>query len=213
MKIEVLETECASGINESITDMENSVSNYYSHPTAVIDNGAIIGTGSKLWHNVHVMEAANIGKECVLGQNVFVANKVILGDRVKVQNNVSIFSGVICEDDTFLGPSMVFTNVINPRSAIDRHEEFKETILKKGASIGANASIICGTVIGEYAFIGASAIVVNDVNPFELIVGNPGRAIGWMSKTGKRLFFDTNGVALCDGETYKLIDGLVKIEN
>ena len=154
---------------------------YFTHPTAVIDEGCSIGDGSKIWHFSHLMELAEIGKNCNIGQNVFIANNVVLGKNVKVQNNVSIYTGVICEDDVFLGPSMVFTNVINPRSAIVRKEEYKKTIVKKGASIGANATIICGNTIGEFALIGAGAVVTKNVMAYALVVGNPSKQIGWVS--------------------------------
>jgi UDP-2-acetamido-3-amino-2,3-dideoxy-glucuronate N-acetyltransferase len=185
--------------------------NYYAHDTAVIDPGAIIGNGSKIWHFCHIMPGAVLGEDCNLGQNVFVADDVILGNNVKVQNNVSIYAGVVCEDDVFLGPSMVFTNVYNPRSAVNRKGEYLSTIVRQGATIGANATIVCGIEIGAFAFIGAGALVRNDVPPYALIVGNPGRQIGWMSEHGERLHFDEQGEATCpgSGENYKLIDGAV----
>lgn len=157
------------------------------HPTAVIDSGAQIGEGTKIWHFSHVMPDSIIGKNCILGQNVMIAPQVILGDNVKVQNNVSVYTGVICEDDVFLGPSCVFTNVINPRSFINRKDEFKPTVVKKGASIGANATIICGITIGEYALIGAGAVVTKDVEPYALVVGNPAKQIGIVDKEGNRV--------------------------
>lgn len=179
---------------------------YFSHPTAVIDEGCTIGDGVKIWHFSHIMPNCVIGDNCNIGQNVVVSPGVELGKNVKVQNNVSIYTGVICEDDVFLGPSMVFTNVINPRSAIIRKEEYKKTIVKKGASIGANATIVCGNDIGEYAFIGAGAVVTKEVPAFALVVGNPSKQIGWMSEYGHRLHFNENGHAVCPegGETYKL---------
>jgi UDP-2-acetamido-3-amino-2,3-dideoxy-glucuronate N-acetyltransferase len=170
---------------------------YFSHETAVIDEGCIIGEGTKIWHFSHIMPNATIGENCNLGQNVVVSPNVVLGKNVKVQNNVSIYTGVICEDDVFLGPSMVFTNVINPRSAVNRKDEFKKTLVKKGASIGANATIICGITVGEYALIGAGAVVTKNVAPYSLVVGNPSKPIGWVSKNGHRLNFDENGLATC----------------
>lgn len=158
--------------------------NFYKHTSAVVDEGAVIGKDSKVWHFCHVMAGAVIGERCILGQNCFVANDVKLGDNVKVQNNVSIYKGVLCEDDVFLGPSMVFTNVINPRSAIEKKEEFKTTLVKKGASIGANATIICGVTIGQYALIGAGSVVTKDVPDFALFVGNPAKQIGWVDEEG-----------------------------
>lgn len=177
--------------------MNSSVKTYFAHPTAVIDEGAKIGVNSKIWHFSHIMPTAIIGKNCNLGQNVFVANKVILGDNVKVQNNVSIYTGVTCENDVFLGPSMVFTNVINPRSAVNRKNEYLRTTVGKGASIGANATIVCGNDIGEYAFIGAGSVVTKAVKPYALLVGNPARQIGWMSQHGSRLEFNKNKQATC----------------
>lgn len=170
---------------------------YYAHETAVIDEGCKIGKGTKIWHFTHIMTGCVIGENCNLGQNVVVSPEVILGRNVKVQNNVSIFTGVICEDDVFLGPSMVFTNVINPRSHILRRDQFQATLVKKGASIGANATIVCGNEIGEYAFIGAGAVITKDIPPYSLIVGNPGRHVGWMSEHGHRLHFDEKGIATC----------------
>ncbi len=185
---------------------------YYAHETAVIDEGAIIGKNTKIWHFCHVMNGAKLGEGCILGQNVFVANDVVLGNNVKVQNNVSLYTGVICEDDVFLGPSMVFTNVVNPRSGVVRRGQYSKTIVKKGASIGANATIVCGHDIGEYAFIGAGAVVTKTVKPYALMVGNPARQIGWMSEYGHRLNFDENNIAICpeSGEKYILEDGNVR---
>ena len=187
---------------------------YFSHPSAVIDDGATIGKGTKIWHFCHVMSTAILGEDCSLGQNVFVANGVRLGRNVKVQNNVSIYTGVICEDDTFLGPSMVFTNVINPRSAVIRKNEYKKTIVEKGASIGANATIICGNKLGRYCFIGAGTVITKDVPAYALMVGNPGRQIGWISQQGQRLDFDDHGIAVCSesGVRYKLEDGQVELD-
>ena len=184
---------------------------FYVHPSSIIDDNCQIGEGTKIWHFSHVMSGAVIGKNCNLGQNVVVSPKVVLGNNVRVQNNVSIYEGVICEDDVFLGPSMVLTNVINPRSAVSRKEEFKTTLIKKGASIGANATIVCGNTIGEYAFIGAGTVVTKDVPAYALIVGNPGRQVGWMSEFGQKLQFDKEGNATCSesGETYQLSDNQV----
>jgi UDP-2-acetamido-3-amino-2,3-dideoxy-glucuronate N-acetyltransferase len=172
-------------------------SNYFAHATAVIDEGCQIGNGTKIWHFTHVMTGAVIGERCNLGQNVVVSPQVVLGNNVKVQNNVSIYTGVICEDDVFLGPSMVFTNVINPRSAIARKDQYRTTLVEQGASIGANATLLCGITIGRYAFIGAGAVVTKDVAPYELVMGNPARHAGWMSEYGHRLHFDADGIATC----------------
>ena len=179
---------------------------YFVHETAVIDKNAVIGKGTKIWHFSHVMSDCIIGEHCNLGQNVVVSPGVKLGNNVKVQNNVSIYTGVICEEDVFLGPSMVFTNVINPRSAIARKDQYKTTLVEKGASIVANATILCGIRIGSYAFIGAGAVVTKDVKPYELVVGNPARHSGWMSEFGHRLEFDQAGIAECpeSKEKYKL---------
>ena len=170
---------------------------YFIHPTAIVDEGAVIGPGVKIWHFCHIMPGSIIGENCNIGQNVVISPKVILGKNVKVQNNVSLYEGVICEDDVFLGPSVVFTNVTNPRSAVIRKKEFKKTIVKKGASIGANATIVCGHNIGEYAFIGAGAVVTKEVAPYSLVVGNPAKHAGWMSEYGIKLFFDENNKAIC----------------
>ncbi len=179
---------------------------YFAHETAVIDEGCQIGEGVKIWHFSHIMPNCVIGDRCNIGQNVVISPEVILGKNVKIQNNVSIYTGVICEDDVFLGPSMVFTNVINPRSAINRKAEYAKTIVRKGASIGANATIVCGHDIGAYAFIGAGAVVTKTVLDYALVVGNPARQIGWMSEYGERLVFDNNGNATCpsSGEKYRL---------
>jgi len=184
---------------------------FFSHSTAIIDDNCEIGAGSKIWHFSHIMTNCIIGKNCNIGQNVVVSPKVILGDNVKVQNNVSIYTGVVCEDDVFLGPSMVFTNVINPRSAVNRKGEYLKTIVKKGATIGANATIVCGHDIGEYAFIGAGSVVTKEVPSYALVVGNPAKQIGWMSEHGHRLEFDESLKAICDGsgDVYKLNKGLV----
>jgi UDP-2-acetamido-3-amino-2,3-dideoxy-glucuronate N-acetyltransferase len=188
------------------------MNDYFVHETAVIDEGCEIGSGTKIWHFSHIMSKCKIGKGCNLGQNVVVSPNVVLGENVKVQNNVSIYSGVICEDDVFLGPSMVFTNVINPRSAIVRRGEYQNTLVKKGASIGANATIVCGNNIGEYAFIGAGAVVTKEVLPYALVVGNPSKQIGWISEFGHRLEFDEKGFATCieSGEKYQLKNNKVE---
>ncbi len=185
---------------------------YFSHPSAIIDDGCEIGQDTKIWHFSHIMPNCIIGKKCNIGQNVVVSPDVVLGSNVKVQNNVSIYTGVICEDDVFLGPSMVFTNVINPRSAVIRRDEYLKTTVKKGASIGANATIVCGNDIGEYAFIGAGAVVTKEVKPYALVVGNPSRQIGWVSEYGHRLNFDVNGAAICPEtkDVYLLINDAVK---
>jgi UDP-2-acetamido-3-amino-2,3-dideoxy-glucuronate N-acetyltransferase len=185
--------------------------NFFAHPTAVIDEGSEIGDGTKIWHFSHIMSNCKIGNNCNIGQNVVVSPEVILGQNVKIQNNVSIYSGVICEDDVFLGPSMVFTNVTNPRSAVNRRGNYEKTLVKKGASIGANATIVCGNDIGEYAFIGAGAVVTKTVKPYALVVGNPSKQIGWMSEYGHRLHFDTDGFAICpeSQEKYQLLNDKV----
>ncbi len=179
---------------------------YFAHPSAVIDKGCEIGEGTKIWHFSHIMPNCKLGKNCNLGQNVVVSPDVVLGNNVKVQNNVSIYTGVICEDDVFLGPSMVFTNVINPRSAVNRKSEYAKTHVGKGATIGANSTIVCGHDIGKFAFIGAGAVVTKTVPDYALVVGNPSRQIGWMSEYGHRLEFDASGMAVCkeSGEKYKL---------
>lgn len=178
---------------------------YYAHPSAIIDDGSIIGEGSKIWHFSHIMPGAEIGEACNIGQNVFIATGVKLGNNVKVQNNVSLYTGVVCEDDVFLGPSMVFTNVTNPRSAIIRKDEYKSTIVKKGASIGANATLVCGNEIGEYAFVAAGAVVTKPVKAFSLVAGCPAKHIGWVSEYGHRLEFDTYGEAVCKESGQKYI--------
>jgi len=185
---------------------------YFAHPTAVIDEGCTIGKGTKIWHFTHIMTGCEIGENCNLGQNVVVSPGVRLGRNVKVQNNVSIYTGVICEDDVFLGPSMVFTNILNPRSAIVRRDKYVATLVKKGASIGANATIICGHTLGEYSMIGAGAVVTKDVKPYALVVGNPARQVGWVSEYGHRLHFDENGIAICpeSGQKYKLVQDAVQ---
>jgi len=187
-------------------------SEHFSHESAVIDQGSSVGRGTKIWHFSHIMPNAIIGQYCNIGQNVVVSPGVVLGNNVKVQNNVSIYTGVVCEDDVFLGPSMVFTNVINPRSAIVRREEFMQTNVRKGASIGANATIICGNNIGTYALIGAGAVITKEVPPFALVVGNPAKQIGWVSEYGHRLDFDANGKASCheSKEEYVLENNTVR---
>ena len=187
--------------------------NFFHHETAVIDDGCQIGDGTKIWHFSHIMSGCVIGEKCNIGQNVVVSPDVVLGKNVKVQNNVSIYTGVICEDDVFLGPSMVFTNVFNPRSAVARKDQYLKTLVRKGATIGANATIVCGIEIGEYAFIGAGAVVIRDVKPFALVVGNPSRQTGWMSRYGHKLNFDTNGLAVCpeSNEKYHLTNNEVQL--
>jgi UDP-2-acetamido-3-amino-2,3-dideoxy-glucuronate N-acetyltransferase len=184
---------------------------FYAHETALVDEGCTIGKGTKIWHFSHVMPNCKIGEKCNIGQNVVVSPGVILGDNVKVQNNVSIYTGVICDDDVFLGPSMVFTNVINPRSAINRRDQYAKTHVGRGASIGANATIVCGHDIGEYAFIGAGAVVTKTIPAFALVVGNPARQIGWVGEYGHRLEFGDNGIAVCheSKQEYKLDDNIV----
>ncbi len=185
---------------------------YYAHPTAVIDEGCEIGEGTRIWHFSHVMPNCRLGKNCNLGQNVVISPDVVLGNNVKVQNNVSIYTGVVCEDDVFLGPSMVFTNVINPRSAVNRRAQYSKTLVGKGASIGANATIVCGHDIGEYAFIGAGAVVTKTVPAYALVIGNPARQTGWMSEYGHKLVFDKMGRATCpeSGQVYELKNNTVK---
>jgi UDP-2-acetamido-3-amino-2,3-dideoxy-glucuronate N-acetyltransferase len=191
--------------------MEKRAQDYFFHPSAIVDEGCTIGKGTKIWHFSHIMPNCIIGENCNIGQNVVISPEVVLGNNVKVQNNVSIYTGVICEDDVFLGPSMVFTNVINPRSAVNRRGQYAKTVVKKGASIGANATVICGHDIGEYAFIGAGAVITKSVPPYGLVVGNPAKQIGWMSEYGHRLYFDKDGIAVCSesGEKYQLKSGRV----
>jgi len=193
--------------------MEDQI--YFIHPTAIVDIGASIGKGVKIWHFSHIMQAAKLGNDCIIGQNVFIAGGVSVGNRVKIQNNVSLYAGVIVEDDVFIGPSAVFTNVINPRSFIERKTEFRPTLVQKGAAIGANTTIICGISIGKYALIGAGAVVTRDVQAFALVVGNPARQIGWVSESGNRLEFDASGRAFSDDENrhYRLINGTVDVDN
>lgn len=184
---------------------------YFAHPTAVIDEGCTIGEGTKIWHFSHIMPNCTIGKACNIGQNVVISPQVVLGNNVKVQNNVSIYTGVTCADDVFLGPSMVFTNVINPRSAVNRKEQYAKTHVGQGASIGANATIVCGHDIGAFAFIGAGAVVTKNVPAFALVIGNPARQTGWMSEFGHKLSFNADGVAICpeSAQEYKLENGAV----
>jgi len=185
---------------------------YFAHPSAIIDENCEIGEGTKIWHFSHVMSGCRIGRGCNIGQNVVVSPDVILGDNVKVQNNVSIYTGVICEDDVFLGPSMVFTNVFNPRSAVPRKNEYRKTIVRRGASIGANATIVCGNEIGQYAMIGAGAVVTKEVPAYALVYGNPARQMGWVSEYGHKLEFNNQGIGTCPetGQAYLLIDNIVK---
>jgi UDP-2-acetamido-3-amino-2,3-dideoxy-glucuronate N-acetyltransferase len=178
---------------------------YFAHPSSIIDPGCIIGKGTKIWHFSHIMQNCKLGENCNIGQNVVVSPEVVLGNNVKVQNNISIYTGVICEDDVFLGPSMVFTNVINPRSAINRKTQYVKTFVKRGATIGANSTIICGITLGEFCFIGAGAVVTKDVKPYALIVGNPGRQTGWMSENGHKLHFDESGSAICPESNEKYL--------
>ena len=181
---------------------------YYIHPTAVIDEGCEIGQGTKIWHFSHIMTGCKLGENCNIGQNVVISPEVVLGKNVKVQNNVSLYTGVSCDDDVFLGPSCVFTNIINPRSAVNRRGQYSKTHVGKGASIGANATIVCGHDIGNYAFIGAGAVITKSVAAYALVVGNPARQIGWMSEFGQRLEFNANGLAICSesSESYKLLN-------
>lgn len=191
----------------------NTVTDFFVHESAYVDQPCQIGKGTKIWHFCHVMQNTVIGEGCIFGQNVLVANDVKIGNNVKVQNNVAIYTGVECEDDVFLGPSMVFTNVTNPRSAVVRRGQYAKTVVKKGASIGANATIVCGHDIGEYAFIGAGAVVTKNVPAYALMVGNPARQIGWMSQYGHRLEFNAEGVANCpeSNQKYKLTNGQVNL--
>jgi len=184
---------------------------FFSHESAIIDEGCTIGSGTKIWHFSHIMSGCTIGRNCNIGQNVVISPQVVLGNNVKVQNNVSVYTGVTCEDDVFLGPSAVFTNVINPRSAIARKDQYRPTLVQRGASIGANATIVCGHTIGRYALIGAGAVVTKDVKPYALVVGNPARQTGWVSEYGHKLKFDSNNEAVCpeSGKRYKLTDGEV----
>lgn len=185
---------------------------YFVHPSAIVDEGCEIGSGTKIWHFSHIMTGAKLGKRCNIGQNVVISPEVVLGSNVKVQNNVSLYTGVICDDDVFLGPSCVFTNVTNPRSAVNRRGQYAKTNVGKGASVGANATIVCGHDIGAFAFIGAGAVVTKTVPSYALLVGNPAKQIGWMSEYGQRLSFNDKGIAICieSGEKYQLFDNVVK---
>lgn len=188
-----------------------SSAEYFAHSSAIVDDGCQVGAGTKIWHFSHIMPGCIIGNNCNIGQNVVISPKVVLGNNVRIQNNVSVYEGVICEDDVFLGPSMVFTNVINPRSAVSRKHEYLKTWVKKGASIGANATIVCGNEIGEYAFIGAGAVVTKPVPAYALVIGNPARQSGWMSEHGHKLKFDESGKAVCpeSGQEYLLSNNKV----
>lgn len=189
----------------------NMQQNFFAHSTAVIDKGSIIGEGTYIWHFSHLMKGCSVGSNCNIGQNVFIASNVVLGNNVKVQNNVSIYDGVVCEDDVFLGPSCVFTNITNPRSTVSRKNEFKQTLIKKGATIGANATILCGINIYEFAFIGAGAVVTKNVPAYALVTGNPAKQTGWISEHGDKLLFNDEGVAVCisTGEIYRLKNDVV----
>lgn len=186
---------------------------YFVHESSYVDDNCKIGKGTHIWHFSHIMSNSTIGENCNIGQNVVVSPDVVLGNNVKIQNNVSVYTGVICEDDVFLGPSMVFTNVINPRSHVSRKDEYRRTLIHKGASVGANATIVCGHEIGEYALIGAGSVVTKDVKPFALMVGNPARCIGWVSRNGEKLHFDEKGTAQCPAtkELYRLENDEVKL--
>jgi len=187
------------------------IKNFFVHPSAIIDENCEIKSDTKIWHFSHIMSDCIIGERCNIGQNCVISPQVILGNNVKIQNNVSVYSGVICEDDVFLGPSMVFTNILNPRSAIVRRNQYLKTLVKKGASIGANATILCGIEIGEYALIGAGAVVTKNVKPYALVIGNPAKQTGWVSEYGHKLQFDENGMSTCPEEKtcYQLVGGLV----
>ncbi|MCH5596529.1 acyltransferase [Niabella ginsengisoli] len=191
------------------------MADHYVHPTSIVDEGAEIGLDTKIWHFCHVMGTAVIGQACILGQNVFIGDKVVVGNKVKIQNNVSLYEGVICEDEVFIGPSAVFTNVINPRSAVDRKQEFKPTLIKKGATIGANATIVCGVEIGKYAFVGAGAVVTKDIPDYTLMVGNPAKQIGWVNEMGERISFNEFGKYSCPKtkKAYILKEGIVSVKN
>jgi UDP-2-acetamido-3-amino-2,3-dideoxy-glucuronate N-acetyltransferase len=184
---------------------------FFVHSSSIVDDGAQVGAGTKIWHFCHLMSSCRIGEHCNIGQNVYIDNNVVIGNGVKIQNNVSVYNGVVIEDDVFLGPSMVFTNVINPRSFIERKEEFRKTVVRKGATIGANATIICGIEIGAYAMIGAGAVVTKDVLPYALVTGNPARQTGWIGQAGLKLDFNKEGIAFCPQtrRRYKLKNGIV----
>lgn len=192
---------------------ENRFAGCFVHESSYVDDGCVVGEGTKIWHFCHIMSGCTIGRDCNIGQNVVVAPRVVLGNNVKVQNNVSIYTGVVCEDDVFLGPSMVFTNVLNPRSAVSRKNEFRPTVIRRGASIGANATIVCGCEIGEYALIGAGSVVTGHVSAYALMVGNPARCTGWVSRHGEKLRFNDRGLARCPvtGELYLLKNGVVSL--
>lgn len=189
------------------------MSDYYKHESAFVDEGCRIGSGTKIWHFSHIMTGCVIGDNCNIGQNVVVSPDVVLGNNCKIQNNVSVYTGVHCEDDVFLGPSMVFTNVINPRAAVSRKDEYRPTVLKRGCTVGANATIVCGHTLGEYCLIGAGSVVTKDVEPYALMVGNPARRIGWVSRHGEKLHFDPNGIAICPatGEQYQFDNNKVTL--
>ncbi len=186
--------------------------NTFIHPSSYVDDGCVIGEGTKIWHFSHIMSGCTIGPHCNIGQNVVISPDVVLGRNCKIQNNVSVYTGVRCEDDVFLGPSMVFTNVVNPRAAVSRKDEYRPTLLRRGASVGANATIVCGHTLGEYCLIGAGAVVTKDVPAYALMAGNPARRIGWVSEHGEKLLFDAEGIATCPatGDKYRLHDGLVE---
>jgi UDP-2-acetamido-3-amino-2,3-dideoxy-glucuronate N-acetyltransferase len=208
----ILKPNCKKNIKINIFTVQNKkMQNFFVHETAVIDDGCQIGNGTKIWHFSHLMKGCIVGENCNFGQNVVISPNVILGKNVKVQNNVSIYTGVICEDDVFLGPSMVFTNVINPRSSVNRKSEYQKTLVMKGATIGANSTIICGITIGQFAFIGAGAVVTKDVKPYALVIGNPAKQTGWMSEYGHKLKFDKDGIGICqeNKEKYLLKNGEV----
>lgn len=188
-----------------MTTKEVKNKSYFAHETAVVDEGSKIGDGTKIWHFSHIMPNSVIGQNCNIGQNVVISPDVVLGNNCKIQNNVSVYTGVICEDDVFMGPSMVFTNVINPRSGVNRKSEYMRTYVKKGATFGANCTIVCGVTIGEFAFIGAGAVILKDVKNYALVVGNPAKQIGWMSEYGQRLHFDEQGIATCPESNVKYI--------
>lgn len=196
-----------------MTNNQSPITDYFVHESSYVDEGCQIGKGTKIWHFSHIMSGCTIGEDCNIGQNVVISPDVVLGRNCKIQNNVSVYTGVRCEDDVFLGPSMVFTNVINPRSAVSRKSEYKQTIIRRGASVGANATIVCGHELGEYCLIGAGSVVTKDVPAYALMVGNPAKRIGWVSRHGEKLQFDESGLAVCPatGEKYKLTDNKVTL--